>query len=153
MGQKQFVELSNVSLVYGRGAESVPAIEQLTLSIGRGDFIAVVGPSGCGKSTLMKLVTGLLPPTAGTIFVGGKKVNKPVEGVGMAFQNSTLMPWRTTLSNIMLPFEIVEPHKRRLRAYKKEYVAQAEQSISRRRAWQVRREISVAAVGRDAATG
>src|SRR5262245_33321936 len=89
MGQKQFVELRDVSLVYGRGAEGVPAIEQLTLSIGQGDFIAVVGPSGCGKSTLMKLVTGLLPPTAGAIFVGGKKVSKPVEGVGMAFQNST----------------------------------------------------------------
>jgi NitT/TauT family transport system ATP-binding protein len=71
-------------------------------------------------------VTGLLPPTVGTIFVGGKKVTKPVEGVGMAFQNSTLMPWRTTLSNIMLPFEIVEPHKRQLRAKKKEYVAKAE---------------------------
>jgi NitT/TauT family transport system ATP-binding protein len=130
MDQKLFVELSDVGLVYGSGTESVPAIEELTLSIGQGDFVAVVGPSGCGKSSLMKLVTGLLLPTVGTIFVGGKKVTKPVEGVGMAFQNSTLMPWRTTLSNIMLPFEIVEPHKRRLRTNKKEYVNKAEQLLA-----------------------
>ena len=130
MNNKAFVELRDVGLVYGLDAERVPAIEKLTLDIGLGDFVAVVGPSGCGKSSLMKLVTGLLPPTVGTIFVGGKKVTKPVEGVGMAFQNSTLMPWRTTLSNIMLPFEIVEPHKRRLRSHKDEYVAQAEKLLA-----------------------
>jgi NitT/TauT family transport system ATP-binding protein len=130
MDQRPFVELRDVNLVYGRGAEGVPAIEQLTLDIGRGDFVAIVGPSGCGKSSLMKLVTGLLPPSAGTISVGGKEVTRPVDGVGMAFQNSTLMPWRTTLSNIMLPFEIVEPHKRRLRAHRKEYVARAQQLLA-----------------------
>jgi NitT/TauT family transport system ATP-binding protein len=127
--RRPFVEIQGVSLIYGHGEESVPAIEELTLDIGWGDFIAVVGPSGCGKSSLMKLVTGLLPATQGTIFVNGKKVTKPVEGVGMAFQNSTLMPWRTTISNIMLPFEIVAPHKYRLRANKKEYVAKAEQLL------------------------
>jgi NitT/TauT family transport system ATP-binding protein len=89
-----------------------------------------VGPSGCGKSSLMKLVTGLLPPSEGEIFVAGNKVIKPVKGVGMAFQNSTLMPWSTTLRNVMLPLEIVAPHKKRLRREKKKYVALAERLLS-----------------------
>jgi NitT/TauT family transport system ATP-binding protein len=86
----------------------------------------VVGPSGCGKSSLMKLVTGLLPPTRGSIVVDGRGVAGPVRGVGMAFQNATLLPWRTTLSNILLPFEIVPPHKQRLRRDRAAYVARAE---------------------------
>ena len=130
MDQRPFVELRDVSLTYGRDEERVPAIEELTLDIARGDFIAIVGPSGCGKSSLMKLVTGLLPPTLGAIFVEGKQVTRPVRGVGMAFQNSTLMPWRTTLSNIMLPFEIVQGHKHRLRRHRKEYEAQAQQLLA-----------------------
>jgi NitT/TauT family transport system ATP-binding protein len=130
MDETPFVEIRDVKLTYGRGPESLAALDEVTLSLRRGEFVAVVGPSGCGKSSLMKLVTGLLPPTAGTIFVGGKRVMRPVESVGMAFQNSTLLPWRTTLANVMLPFEIVHPHKRRLRAHRKEYVDRALQLLS-----------------------
>ena len=75
-----------------------------------GEFVAVVGPSGCGKSTLMKVVTGLWLATAGRVMVGGKEVTGPLSIVGMAFQNPTLLPWRTTLDNVMLPLEIVQPH-------------------------------------------
>lgn len=120
------VDLRGVSLAYGRGPGATLALEDATLSIAKGEFIAVVGPSGCGKSTLMKLVTGLLPPTAGEVWVHGTKVTKPIRGVGMAFQNPTLMPWRTTLDNILLPLEVVEPHKQRFRAHKAEYVARVE---------------------------
>jgi NitT/TauT family transport system ATP-binding protein len=130
MAGPSFVEMRDVHLVYGEGEERVPAVEGLNLTIEKGDFVALVGPSGCGKSSLMKLVTGLLPPTRGEIRVSGRKVVGPVQGVGMAFQNSTLMPWRTTLSNIMLPFEIVEPHKRRLRRHKKEYLATGERLLA-----------------------
>ncbi|MDZ7712010.1 MAG: ATP-binding cassette domain-containing protein [Rhodovibrio sp.] len=63
----------------------------------KGEFVAVVGPSGCGKSSLMKLVTGLLPPSEGNITVAGHAVTGPISIVGMAFQASTLLPWRTTL--------------------------------------------------------
>ena len=120
------VELRNVSLSYGAGASRMVALEDATLSIARGEFVAVVGPSGCGKSTLMKLVTGLLPPTNGDVRVHGQTVKGPIRGVGMAFQAPTLMPWRTTLDNILLPLEVVEPHKRRFRANKPEYVARVE---------------------------
>src|SRR5262249_16909060 len=75
-----------------------------------------VGPSGCGKSTLMKVVTGLWPATAGTVRVSGRDVVGPLNIVGMAFQNPTLLPWRTTLANLMLPLEILGPACSPLRA-------------------------------------
>jgi NitT/TauT family transport system ATP-binding protein len=121
-----FVRLADVSLVYADEAENTLAVEGLSLDVGQGEFVAVVGPSGCGKSTLMKLVTGLVPPTSGTVRVRGQPVDGPVSGVGMAFQNSTLLPWRTTLANVLLPFEIIAPHKHRLRAERSHYVGRAE---------------------------
>jgi len=78
----------------------------------------------------MKLVTGLLPPTAGTIQVAGAAVKGPLKIVGMAFQNPTLLPWRDTLSNTMLPLEIVQPHRGRLQRHKQEYVALARQLLA-----------------------
>ena len=93
-----------------RGA-SGNAVEDITLSIREGEFIAIVGPSGCGKSTFMKLATGL-PPTQGTVLVEGGQVAGPLKIVGMAFQAPTLLPWRTTIDNVLLPLEIVEPYAR-----------------------------------------
>jgi NitT/TauT family transport system ATP-binding protein len=120
-----FVDLQGVSLTYRLGKETTLALADATFGIAKGEFIAVVGPSGCGKSTIMKLVTGLLPPSAGEVRVAGQKVQGPIKGVGMAFQNPTLMPWRTTLDNILLPLEVVEPHKRRFRRNRAEYVERA----------------------------
>jgi NitT/TauT family transport system ATP-binding protein len=125
-----FVRLEGVKLDYVNERETVHALADATLSIARGEFVAVVGPSGCGKSTLMKLVTGLLPPTAGTVHVRGEKVTKPIKGVGMAFQNATLMPWRTTRDNILLPFEVVQPHKRRFRRDHAKYAAEADRLLA-----------------------
>jgi NitT/TauT family transport system ATP-binding protein len=106
----KFVEMDAVALRYG-GPEGTLALDGTTLSVARGEFAAVVGPSGCGKSSLMKLVTGLLPCTAGSIRVAGTDVDGPLKIVGMAFQNPTLLPWRNTLLNTMLPLEIVRPHR------------------------------------------
>jgi NitT/TauT family transport system ATP-binding protein len=120
-----FVDLRGVSLTYRMGKESTLALADATMGIDKGELIAVVGPSGCGKSTIMKLVTGLLPSSSGEVRVAGQKVLGPIKGVGMAFQNPTLMPWRTTLDNILLPMEVVEPHKRRFRSHRAEYVERA----------------------------
>jgi NitT/TauT family transport system ATP-binding protein len=127
-GALPFVELDAVSLRYGE--HGTLAIERVDFSIRPGEFAAVVGPSGCGKSTLMKLVTGLLPPTSGAVRVAGNTVNGPLKIVGMAFQNPTLLPWRNTLANTMLPLEIVQPHRGRLQRHKKEYVALAQRLLA-----------------------
>jgi NitT/TauT family transport system ATP-binding protein len=99
-------------MAYGRGAAAVKAVEDVSLEIAHGEFIAVVGPSGCGKSSLMKLISGLHAPASGNLSVEGKPVSGPLKSVGMAFQNSNLLPWRTALENVLLPLEIVEPFRR-----------------------------------------
>jgi NitT/TauT family transport system ATP-binding protein len=104
-----FVEVDHVDLAYDE--ESGNAVEDVSLSMQEHEFIAMVGPSGCGKSTLMKLCSGLRPPTRGNVVVDGREVAGPLKIVGMAFQNATLLPWRTTLDNVLLPLEIVEPHR------------------------------------------
>jgi NitT/TauT family transport system ATP-binding protein len=122
------VKIDNVDMRYG-GEGGVLAVSGLTIAVEKGEFAAVVGPSGCGKSTLMRLVTGLHIPQTGSVVVAGQRVTKPVSIVGMAFQNPTMLPWRTTLDNILLPLEIVDRHRKRLRAHKAEYVAQAERLL------------------------
>jgi len=123
--EMNFVALNRVSVRYGEDSDGTLALEGATLAVAPGEFVAVVGPSGCGKSTLMKLVTGLWPPTAGTVTVDGREVAGPLSIVGMAFQNPTLLPWRKTLDNVMLPLEIVQPHCARLRGERSTYVAKA----------------------------
>ncbi|MGH2341079.1 ABC transporter ATP-binding protein [Segnochrobactraceae bacterium EtOH-i3] len=124
-----FVELDRVALRYG-GAEGTLALKDASLGIAEGEFVAVVGPSGCGKSTLMKVMSGLWKPSRGTVIVAGQQVTGPLPMVGMAFQNSVQLPWRTTLGNIMLPLEIVEPHRHRLRRERKAYEQKAEELLA-----------------------
>ncbi|WP_417684974.1 ABC transporter ATP-binding protein [Roseibium sp.] len=121
-----FVELRDVRLTYGGKADGTLALDGLDMSVKKGEFAAVVGPSGCGKSTLMKLATGLINPQAGTVEVAGKEVSGPVSIAGMAFQNPSMLPWRTTLENVMLPLEIVQPHRSKLKAEKAAYIDKAE---------------------------
>ena len=116
-------------MAYGRGAAAVRAIEDVSLEIARGEFIAVVGPSGCGKSSLMKLISGLHPPLAGSLTVEDRPVAGPLKSVGMAFQNSNLLPWRSALENVLLPLEIVEPFRRGFNKNKNAYSKKAEELL------------------------
>ena len=116
-----FVSIRDVSLTYGGTATGTLALRDATLTVGRGEFVAVVGPSGCGKSTLLKLISGLHRPSAGTVSVANAPVVGPLKIVGMAFQNPILLPWRTTLDNVLLPLEIVQPHRARFRRNRREY--------------------------------
>jgi NitT/TauT family transport system ATP-binding protein len=120
------IELKDISLAYAGRTGPVLALDGTSISVGKGEFAAVVGPSGCGKSTLMKLVTGLIKPTSGSVMVDGAPVQGPVKMAGMAFQNANLLPWRTVTENILLPLEIVEPYRSQFRAKKAEYRARVE---------------------------
>jgi len=122
-----FVDFQNVWLAYNDvlWAQGQFAVEDLNLQIDEGEFVAIVGPSGCGKSTFMKLTTGLKQPTKGHITIGGEPVTGPLKITGMAFQAPSLLPWRTTLDNVLLPLEIVEPYRSSFKAKRKEYAAKA----------------------------
>jgi NitT/TauT family transport system ATP-binding protein len=115
------VDINDVTLTYRSASGGVLALKNTTLSVGRGEFAAVVGPSGCGKSSLMKLVTGLVPTDSGSIAIFGDAVRGPVKIAGMAFQNPNLLPWRRVIDNVLLPLEIVEPHRRQFRRKKAEF--------------------------------
>jgi len=127
-----FVALDGVSHTYGgrAGGDGTLAVDGLSISIRAGEFAAVVGPSGCGKSTLMKLATGLQFPFKGSVQVAGQTIRQPVKIAGMAFQAPTLLPWRTTLENLLLPLEIVEPHRSAIRRNKAMYVERAEKLLA-----------------------
>ncbi len=118
-----FVDFNQVWLAYNDEllAKQQFAVEDITLKVGRGEFIAIVGPSGCGKSTFMKLATGLKRPSKGAILIDGQEVTGPLKITGMAFQASSLLPWRTTLKNVLLPLEIVEPYRSNFRSQRAVY--------------------------------
>jgi NitT/TauT family transport system ATP-binding protein len=100
------------------------------LQVKQGEFIAIVGPSGCGKSTFMKLTTGLKRPSKGQIFVDGQPVTGPLKISGMAFQAPSLLPWRTTLDNVLLPLEIVEPFRSQFKQRKAEFAERARKLLN-----------------------
>lgn len=102
------LRLNEVSKVYSLtdGTPTV-ALEPVTTSITTGEFVSFVGPSGCGKTTLLKLCAGLVSPTNG--FVGLNNTDQPVGpgSYGFVFQAPALLPWKTVLSNVTLPAEIL----------------------------------------------
>jgi len=126
--ERPFVEIDHVWMRYG-GSGGTLALRDATLSVQKEEFVAVVGPSGCGKSTLMRLVTGLWPASSGSVIVAGKEVDRPLSIAGMAFQNPTLLPWRSVLNNVMLPLEVVKPHSSRLRRERPAYEDQARELL------------------------
>ena len=101
------IDIRDVSHNYQTNQGLLPVIKNLSISIKKGGFTAIVGPSGCGKSTITRLVSGLLKPTKGSIFISNEKVLSPISTVGMAFQNPVLLEWRNVINNIILPLEIV----------------------------------------------
>jgi len=96
------LEIADVRKTFGTGV----AIERAGFAVEGNEFVSIVGPSGCGKSTLLRMVAGLIPPSAGRITVGGCAVSGPIADVGMVFQSPVLLPWRTTLANILFVAEV-----------------------------------------------
>jgi NitT/TauT family transport system ATP-binding protein len=92
------VELGDVTKVYGAGASAVLALDRVSLTVERGEFVCIVGASGCGKSTLLSLVARLDQPSAGSVQVRGR--------TALMFQESALLPWRTAVGNVELALKL-----------------------------------------------
>ena len=107
---KPILSIEDLNVRFG----SVVAIESLSLTVRRGEFVSLLGPSGCGKSTLLKAIAGLVKPAGGQITRSDADLR-----TGFMFQKPLLLPWRTTLDNVLLPVEIqrggnaVDPADRR----------------------------------------
>jgi NitT/TauT family transport system ATP-binding protein len=100
---RAFIEVSDVSHTFSDG---VQAIADVTLTIPTGSFVTLVGKSGVGKSTLLRLLGGLLTPTAGRVRMNGHQAGQERDSIGIVFQRDNLMPWRTVRDNIRLPLEL-----------------------------------------------
>src|SRR5262245_29747288 len=110
----------SVSKAYGELDEAVPVIADLSFTLGQGEIVSVVGPSGCGKTTLLNVLSGLIPPSGGTILWHGRPIDGMPGHVGYMLQKDLLFPWRTAVANVTIGLEIKglgrEEARRRARA-------------------------------------
>jgi len=93
-------------MTYRAESGPVEALRDITLTVGRGELVALVGPSGCGKSTLLRMIAGLRAATTGTVAVDGRRVTRPIPAVGMVFQAPVLLKWRSIFDNVLLAAEL-----------------------------------------------
>ncbi len=115
--RKEILKFENVSLTYHTKTDEILALENINFSVYEGEFVAIVGPSGCGKTTLLSLISGILKPSSGKIFLDGRDVSAPktkkakkekIERaeIGYMFQRDQLFDWRTIWKNVTLGLEI-----------------------------------------------
>tara|TARA_R110002020_G_scaffold14731_36_gene52473 strand:+ start:536 stop:1360 length:825 start_codon:yes stop_codon:yes gene_type:complete len=102
------LQITGLNKVFSVGRKTVVALQDANLHTDQGTFLALLGPSGCGKSTILRILAGLEDATSGTTRVDGKSPKELRKGneLGIAFQDSALLPWRSVQSNIQLPFEV-----------------------------------------------
>ena len=100
------VELHRIGMKYQSLNGEILALENINLTVCEGEFVSIVGPSGCGKSTLLSIISGLLPPTSGRVFLDGEKITGTSRKIGYMLQKDHLFDWRTIWQNVMLGLEI-----------------------------------------------
>jgi NitT/TauT family transport system ATP-binding protein len=107
-GPPAHVAAERLTKTFENGARSLTALADVNLTVGWGEFVSVIGPSGCGKTTLLRLIGGLLEPTAGSVRVAGRepRAAQCSKEIGYVFQDASLLPWRTVLENVRLPLEV-----------------------------------------------
>ncbi len=118
MDNRTIIKIESVSKRYGATRDGVLALDNLSLNVRAGEFLAIIGPSGCGKTTLLKMIGDLIAPSAGRISIDGQTPQEArrARACGIVFQSPTLMEWRSVARNIQLPLEIVgHPRAERLR--------------------------------------
>jgi NitT/TauT family transport system ATP-binding protein len=104
-GAAPLIRFSNVSKYFGEGDKRVHAVDHVSFTARRGEFVSILGPSGCGKSTLIMLASGLIPVTAGSIEIDGRPISEPYTNLGIVFQQDLLMDWRRVLGNVLVQAE------------------------------------------------
>ncbi len=100
------LEVKNIEQKYQAENGETTAIKNVGFSVAKGEFISIVGPSGCGKSTLLSIISGLLKPTGGQVYVNGTRVSGISPHIGYMLQNDNLLDWRTIYKNVLFGLEI-----------------------------------------------
>lgn len=130
LAHEPVLEFRDVCLDFNVNGHPMRIIDNVSFDIAHSEFVSIVGPSGCGKTSLLRMISGLNPVKQGDVRFLGEPITKPLNNVGIAFQNPVLLPWRNTLKNVLLPLEIVHPHKRQLRRNFKQYAAAAQELLA-----------------------
>jgi NitT/TauT family transport system ATP-binding protein len=105
-GSRARLAASRVGHVFQGDNGPLAVLDGVSFALESDEFVCLVGPSGCGKSTLLRILSGLLEPTTGTVTLDGRQIAEPQRQVGLVFQQSNLLPWRSVLDNIALPLEL-----------------------------------------------
>ena len=100
------LKIDHISYSYHNLEGETPALYDVSFNVMDGEFLGIVGPSGCGKSTLLSLIAGLITPSSGSIYIGGKDIKLSNKNIGYMLQKDHLLEWRNTLRNITLGLEI-----------------------------------------------
>jgi nitrate/nitrite transport system ATP-binding protein len=103
----RYVQLENVDMTFTTKKGTFNALNNINLSIKKGEFVSIIGHSGCGKSTVLNLIAGLLEPTEGLLFCAGREIAGPGPERAVVFQNHSLLPWLTCFENVYLAVERV----------------------------------------------
>jgi NitT/TauT family transport system ATP-binding protein len=119
----QYLTVDNLTKVYVTDEGTIRALDRVSLTQRRGEFVSIVGPSGCGKSTLLMIAAGLTSSSDGEVRVDEKSIVAPRTDVGIVFQNHVLLEWRTALENVMLQAEARKLDRRALEARARELLA------------------------------
>jgi ABC-type nitrate/sulfonate/bicarbonate transport system ATPase subunit len=98
----QNVHLAEVTKTFRRDGAQAPVLRDISFTVDRGEFVAILGPSGCGKSTVLRLIAGLEQPTTGQVSIGGRNVSVTDDRCAVIFQEPRLLPWRTVAGNVAL---------------------------------------------------
>ncbi len=106
-GSRPLLRVQGVGKTF-RGEQAVGALQAVSLQVMEGEIVCLVGPSGSGKSTLLRIVGGLMRADQGEVWVEDAPVTAPHPAIGMVFQRSNLMPWRSVLDNVLLPVEVAQ---------------------------------------------
>lgn len=119
MSEAPAIRLSNVTKWFFKNNKRISAVENVTVDVPAGSFVTLVGPSGCGKTTVFNCIAGFMVPEHGEVVYRGTRITKPNIGIGYMTQKDSLLPWRSVLSNVMLPLYIQkvpkeEAHERAL---------------------------------------
>lgn len=100
------IDVRNVTKIFNSSKnEQIVALEQVSFTVDKGQFVSIVGPSGCGKSTLLYIIAGLVKPTSGEVLVNNKPISGPGPDRGLVFQDYALFPWLTVYDNIKYGLE------------------------------------------------
>jgi len=103
------IQVHDVTMVFHGKAESVIALEKVSMHVAAGQFASIIGPSGCGKSTLLRLIADIVQPHSGNLTLGTDtpRAARRAHALGFVFQSPTLLPWRTVRQNVELPLDVV----------------------------------------------